>query len=425
MSNYAIDTKKTVKISLAAVGLLLLLLILMGTVFRISGAVIAPGDVSVESRVKELTHPTGGVIYQVNVKNGQRVKKGDLLIRLDTSVSGISSSATGESLQDMMARKMRLEAERDGASSFDSTLDQSTGYSRTALSKEKMLFDLRQRSLEESHAQMRERLIQAEQESISIEAQIKSIDAQRQLIEKERKGVQELYNKGYVTITRYNQTERTALDLEAQADGLRARLAQSRARLAEIQQQDSQIDKDFRSEAGNELASLNAQIGDMQSRAASTADQHRRNEIRAPYDGIIDKLAFTTVGAFLPPSQVMLEIVPDSDRNLIEVRIQPQDIDQIRIGQNATLHFSAFNLQTTPTIPGNVEWISAEKSTDQATGMTYYKAHIGVEEADFKKLDGLEVKIGMPVEAYIETGSRTILSYLLKPLIDQVNRAFR
>jgi HlyD family secretion protein len=425
MSNYAIDTKKTVKISLAAVGLLLILLILMGTVFKISGAVIAPGDVSVESRVKELTHPTGGVIYQVNVKNGQRVKKGDLLIRLDTSVSGISSSATGESLQDIMARKMRLEAERDGASSFNSTLDQSTGYSRTALSKEKMLFDLRQRSLEESHAQMRERLIQAEQESISIEAQIKSIDAQRQLIEKERKGVQELYNKGYVTITRYNQTERTALDLEAQADGLRARLAQSRARLAEIQQQDSQIDKDFRSEAGNELASLNAQMGDMQSRAASTADQHRRNEIRAPYDGIIDKLAFTTVGAFLPASQVILEIVPESDRNLIEVRIQPQDIDQIKIGQNATLHFSAFNLQTTPTVPGQVEWISAEKSTDQATGMTYYQAHIGVREKDFKRLDGLEVKIGMPVEAYIETGSRTILSYLLKPLIDQMNRAFR
>ena len=272
---------------------------------------------------------------------------------------------------------------------------------------------------------MRERIIQSEQEAINIEAQIKSVDAQRTLIEKERKGVQELYNKGYVTITRYNQTERTALDLEAQADGLRAQLAQSRARLAEIQQQDSQIDKDFRSEAGNELASLNAQMGDMQSQAATTADQHRRNEIRAPYDGVIDKLAFATVGAFLPPSQVMLEIVPDSDRNLVEVRIQPQDIDQIRIGQNATLHFSAFNLQTTPTIPGKVEWISAEKSVDQTTGMTYYQAHIGVEEKDFDKLDGLKVKIGMPVEAYIETGSRTILSYLLKPLVDQAMRAFR
>lgn len=426
MKTMQADTRRTIRISLISIGALFILLLLMGTVFRLTGAVIAQGDVSVESRIKEITHPNGGVISEILVKDGQRVKKGDLLIRLDTSVSDVSSAAAGSSLHSMMVRRSRLEAERDGSGRYETPKALPSGMQTTQMAdKEKLLFDLRRRSMAESHAQMRERMSQSEQEAVSIQAQISSVERQRELIEKERKGIQELYAKGLVTITHYNQTERTAVDLEAQAQGLRARLAQARAQLAEVKQRDSQLDKDFRTEAGDELASLNAQMGDMQARAATTADQHRRSEIRAPYDGVVDKLAYATVGAFMPPSQVVLEIVPDADRNLVEVRIAPQDIDQIRIGQSATLHFSAFDQQTTPTVPGKVEWVSAERSKDQATGMTYYRAHVGVTDRDFRRLGAMEVKIGMPVEAYIETGSRTILSYLLKPLMDQAMRAFR
>lgn len=426
MKTMQADTRRTIRISLISIGALFILLLLMGTVFRLTGAVIAQGDVSVESRIKEITHPNGGVISEILVKDGQRVKKGDLLIRLDTAVSDVSSAAAGSSLHSMMVRRSRLEAERDGNSIYGAPKAlPATSTVAEMTNKERMLFDLRRRSMAESHAQMRERMAQSEQEALSIQAQMLSVDRQRTLIEKERKGIQQLYDKGLVTIARYTESERTAVDLQAQAEGLKAKLAQSRAQLAEIRQRDSQIDKDFRTEAGNELASLNAQMGDMQARAATTADQHRRSEIRAPYDGVVDKLAYATVGAFMPPSQVVLEIVPDADRNLVEVRIAPQDIDQIRIGQSATLHFSAFDQQTTPTVPGKVEWVSAERSKDQATGMTYYRAHVGVTDRDFRRLGAMEVKIGMPVEAYIETGSRTILSYLLKPLMDQATRAFR
>lgn len=418
-------TRKVIRISLISIAALFTILLLMGTVFRISGAVIAQGDVAVESRIKQISHPNGGVIAQVLVKDGQRVKKGDLLIRLDTSVSDISSVAAGDSLHSMMIRRSRLEAERDG-SGFGAPKSLPASPNVTEMSdKERLLFDLRRRSLAESHAQMRERVVQSEQEALNIQAQITSVERQRELIEKERKGIQKLYDKGLVTITHYNQTERTAVDLEAQAEGLKARLAQARAQLAEVRQRDSQLDKDFRTEAGNELASLNAQMGDMQARAATTADQHRRSEIHAPYDGVVDKLAYSTVGAFMPPSQVILEIVPDADRNLVEVRLAPQDIDQIRIGQSASLHFSAFNQQMTPTVPGKVEWISAERAVDQTTGATYYRAHVGVTDRDFRRLGSLEIKIGMPVEAYIETESRTILSYVLKPLMDQAARAFK
>lgn len=419
------ETARIIRLSLYAIAALLAILVLMGTVIRISGAVIAQGDVAVESRIKQVTHPTGGVISDIRVRDGQRVKAGDLLMRLDTSVSDISSSAAGDSLQSMLARKARLEAERDGAAGYKVPEALKTGDRSGMGEKEQMLFDLRRRSQAESHAQMRERMRQSEQEAINIEAQIKSVDRQRVLVEPERVGIKSLYDKGLVTINRYNETERTAVDLEAQADGLRAKLAQARAQLAETRQRDAQIDKDTRTEAGNELASLNAQLGDIQGKAASTADQHRRSEIRAPYAGVVDKLAFATVGGFLPAGQVVLEIVPDTDRSIIEVKIAPQDIDQVRVGQKATLHFSAFSQQTTPTVPGKLEWVSAERATDQATGASYYRAHVGVTEADFKRLDGLDVKVGMPAEAYVETGSRTILSYLFKPLIDQIGRAFR
>ena len=415
MTEVHTDTRPVIRTSLIAVGILLILLVLMGTVFRLSGAVIAGGDVSVESRIKQITHPTGGVIAKVLVHDGQHVRKGDLLIRLDSSVSETTSSATGSSLESLLARRARLEAERDGIRPSDE---------RGASSRETMLFDLRRRSLEQSHAQMRERMSQAQQEAASVRSQIASVALQRQLVEKERKGVQDLYDKGLVTITRYTQSERVAVDLEAQADGLRAKLAQSLAQLAELRERDSQLDKDFRSEAGNELAALNVQMGDIQSRAATTADQNRRNEIRSPYDGIVDKLAYTTEGSFLPPGQLVMEIVPQTDRNVVEVRIAPQDIDQVRMGQLATLHFSAFSQQTTPTVTGSVEWISAERMADQ-NGVSYYRARIGVKGDDLKKLDGLPIRIGMPVEAYIETRSRTILSYLFKPLVDQSMRAFR
>lgn len=420
--NQAIETKKVVRISLFAIGALFLLLILMSTVFKISGAVIASGDVGVEGSVKEITHPTGGVVSEVLVQNGDEVEEGQVLVRLDTSVSDVSSSSADQSLQVMLARRARLEAERDGQNSYQAP----EGVSDAAiLGEEEKLFALRRQSLAESHAQMRERMTQIQQGALSIEAQIRSVTRQRELFEKERQGIQSLYDRGLVTLPRYTQTERTAVDLEAQEQGLRAQLAQSQAQLAEVRQQNSQLDQNFRSEAGNQLASLDAQLADARTQAASRSDQHQRNEIRAPYDGVVDKLAYTTIGSYLPASQLVLEIVPTSDRRIIEVQIAPQDIDQVAPGQEATLHFSAFSQQTTPTIPGEVEWVSAERSVDQGSGVSFYRAHVGVSEEDFARLEGLQVKVGMPVEAYIQTGSRTIMSYLLKPLTDQMERAFR
>lgn len=416
------NSKHVVRVSFFAIGSLFALLVLMSTLFRISGAVIAPGDVGVDGSIKQITHPTGGVISEVLVQNGDKVKKGQLLVRLDASVSDISSRSASHSLQVMLTRRARLEAERDGRASYKAP----KGVSDTKIiEEEEKLFLLRKQSLFESHSQMRERMNQIKQGSLNIEAQIRSVKRQRELFEKERDGIQKLYDKGLVTLPRYTQTERSAVDLEAQEQGLMAQLAQSHAQLAEAQQQNSQLDQNFRSEAGSQMSSLDAQLVDAHTQAASRNDQHQRNEIRAPYDGVVDKLTYTTLGSYLPVGQLVLEIVPISNRKIVEVRISPQDIDQIALGQKATLHFSAFSQQTTPTLTGSVEWISAERSVAQSGGTAFYRAHIGVSKSEYARLKELQVKVGMPVEAYIQTKSRTIMSYLLKPLTDQMEKAFR
>ena len=415
------DNTRTTRIALASIAVLIILLTLMSTVFRISGAVIASGSVAVEGDVKRVVHPTGGVLSEVLVANGDRVEAGDILLRLDASVSSIGSSASQDSLQAMLVRKARLEAERDGSKNFVPPRDVTDA---ETIAEQRKLFELRRQSLSDSHYQMRERMAQIEQGSLALQAQITSVDRQRELFEKERQGIQSLYDRGLVTLPRYTQTERTAVDLEAQAEGLRAQLAQSRAQMAETRQRDSQIDQDFRSEAGAELAVLDAQIAEMRTQFATRDDQNRRNEIVAPHEGVVDKLAYTTIGSYLPPGQVVLEVVPDRGRDMVEVKIAPQDIDQISIGQGATLHFTAFSQQTTPTVPGKVEWVSAERDVDQATGMQFYRARIAVETEDMARLEGLDLRAGMPVDAYIGTGERTIMSYLLKPLLDQMNRAF-
>jgi HlyD family type I secretion membrane fusion protein len=206
---------------------------------------------------------------------------------------------------------------------------------------------------------------------------------------------------------------------------LQASIAQERARITEIRQQSIQLDQDARTEAGKELAEVTARLAEQEVRKVSAGDMNQRTLIRAPYDGIVDKLAYTTIGGVIPPAETIVEIVPDSDRFTVDAKVSPADIDQLRINQPATLHFSAFNRQTTPQLTGALSHVSAERAVDERSGGSYYTVRITVNEDELRKLGGLKLVPGMPVEAYIMTGNRSLLSYLTKPLRDQLSRAFR
>lgn len=417
-----------VRVGLIIVAALVIGLFGLAALVQTTGAVIASGEVTVESRVKQIAHPTGGVIAEVFVREGDHVKRGQPLMRLDSTVSGESASRLGESLEQLLAQRGRLTAERDGLSVIPwpaELLKNKSPSAGTAMQEESRLFSLRQQARFGEQAQYAERIRQTQSQIASLQAQMGAADKQAALILPERDGVRSLYKRGLVTITRLNQLERTAVDLEGTSASLSSQIAEARGRIAELRQQQIEAQQNARSQAGAELGAVLAKLSDQQIRSVAADDAVDRSVLTAPYDGIIDKLAYATIGGVVPPTQTIMEVVPDNDKLLVQVRINPSDIDQLRIDQPAVLRFSAFSAQTTPELNGKLIHVSAERTNEERTGLSYYKAQIEVSDSELRRLGGLKLLPGMPVEAFVQTTRRSLLSYITKPLRDQFSRAFR
>ena len=220
--------------------------------------------------------------------------------------------------------------------------------------------------------------------------------------------------------------ERDAARLEGERGALASNIAQTRGRITETELQILQIDQDLRSEVSKSLSEIRGRNSEYVEKKIAAEDQLRRIDIRAPQDGLVHQLTAHTVGGvIMPQGEPIMLIVPAADALTAEVRIAPQDIDQVRVGQPATMHFSAFNQRTTPEVTGEVSRISADVSQDQKTGASFYTIRLSVSDSQMERLNGLKLLPGMPVESFIQTGERTALSYLTKPLMDQVNKAWR
>lgn len=417
-----------VRLGLIIVTALIVGLFGLAALVQTTGAVIASGEVTVESRVKQIAHPTGGVIAAVFVHEGDHVKRGQPLMRLDSTVSGTSASRLGESLEQLLAQSGRLTAERDGLSAIPWPAELRNNKSpsaRTAMQEESRLFSLRKQARFNEQAQYAARIRQTQSQITSLQAQMGAADKQAALIQPERDGVRSLYKRGLVTITRLNQLERTSVDLEGTSASLSSQIAEAHGRIAELRQQQIEAQQNARSQAGADLSAVVAKLNDQQIRSAAADDALDRSVLTAPYDGIIDKLAYTTIGGVVPPTQTIMEVVPDSDKLVVQVRINPADIDQLRINQPAVLRFSAFSAQTTPELNGKLIHVSAERTTEERTGQSYYKAQIEVSDEEMRRLGELKLLPGMPVEAFVQTTRRSLLSYITKPLRDQFSRAFK
>lgn len=416
------------RLSRIIVAALAVLLLLLATVVQLTSAVVAYGDVTVDSKVKKIAHPTGGVIAAVLVRDGDHVKPGQVLMRFDTTVSGINAEMSGKNLDQLLAMQARLTAERDGLPGvvFPAQLtDKPTPSATAAMGEERRQFLLRRTAREGQRAQLAQRIAQSQQQIASYQTQIGAARQQSALIEPERQGMRSLYAKQLTTINRVNELEREAVSLTANAASLQAQIAQARAQISEFRQQMISLDQDARSQAGNELSDVTSKVSDQQLRKATAGDTFDRSAIRAPQSGIVDKLAFTTIGGVVPATQEIMEIVPDSDKLTVEAKVSPTDIDQIHINQPTDLRFSAFNTRTTPEIRGMLRHVSAERQTDEKTGTSYYSVLIDILPGEMQRLGNVQLVPGMPVEAYIQTGRRSMLSYLFKPIADQFKRSFR
>jgi HlyD family secretion protein len=401
---------------------------LAAAVIPIGGAVIGSGQVGAESRIKRIAHPTGGVIREVLVDNGQHVRAGQVLMRLDTTVTDADADLTGRTVNQLLAQRARLEAERIEAPTIQwpqQLLADTSEGARRAVADETRLFALRRGEGASLRSQIQSRIVQFNEEINGYRAQIASLRQQQALIEPERRGVRELWEKDLVTINRMNQLERTQAEMNGSIGALNASIAQAQGRIAEARQQIVQIGESRRSEAGTQLAQLNATLNDQQLRNISAVDQRTRTEIRAPYDGVIDKMRFTAAGDVIQRAETIMEIVPDRDQLIVEGAIALGDVDQVRTGQAARIRFTAFDSTSTPEVRGKVVFVAAERTTDQNTKASYFAVRVEIDDADLAKKGNLQLRAGMPAEIFIETGSRTMLSYLTRPLADQMARAFK
>jgi HlyD family secretion protein len=426
-------TRRSMRRHLVAAAVVVLVLVVgvggWGATAVISGAVVASGSLVVDSNVKKVQHPTGGIVGELRVRDGDHVHAGDIVVRLDETVTRANLAIVTKTLDELMARKARLEAERDGWATIVFPAQLMTGGNdpdrAAAMESERKLFNLRKTARTGQKAQLQERVAQLGEEIAGLTAQQNSKAKEIELVNRELAGVRELWSKNLVQLGRLTALEREAARLDGERGQLIAAAAQAKGKVAETALQILQIDQDLASEVAKELREVDGKIGEFIERKITAEDQLKRIDVRAPQDGTVFQLAVHTVGGVITAGDPIMLIVPEADNLSVEVKVNPQDIDQLQLKQKAILRFSAFNARTTPEIEGVVTRISADTSTDQRTGQNYYTVRISMPPEQIQRLGEVKLLPGMPVEAFVQTGDRTMLSYLVKPLHDQIVRAFR
>lgn len=395
---------------------------------ELAGAVLAGGTVVVDSNVKKVQHPVGGVVGQIVVKDGDRVEAGDLLLKLDETITRANLQVIIKQLDELAMRRARLTAERDEAQEIElpARLRDRLGEPTVAqvVAGERSLFASRRFARGGQKNQLLERIAQLREEVNGLEAQLKSKARQVELVNTELGSVKTLWSRNLVSLQRYMQMEREAVRLEGEHAQLISSIAQTKGRIAEIRLQIIQVDQDLRSEVIRDMREMEAKEGELVERQVAAEDNLKRVDIRAPISGLVHAMAVHTVGGVVTASEPIMLIVPDNEERVLEAKIAPQDINNVRPGQVTVVRFTSFNSRTTPELNGEVARISADLLREQATGQSYYTARIAITKAEIARLGDVLIP-GMPAEVHIRTGDRTPLSYIVRPLTDQFHRAFR
>jgi HlyD family secretion protein len=344
----------------------------IGATTELAGAVIAPGTLVVQSNVKKVQHPSGGIVGELAVHDGSQAQAGELLIRLDATIAQANLAMVEKSLNELFARRARLDAERDGADALElpEELQQSAHQPDVArvIAGERKLFELRRQAQEGQKAQLRERIAQLKDEVRGYTDQVAAKQKEIEFIGKELEGVRDLWQKNLVPITRVTALERDSARLEGERGQLIATIAQGKGKVSETELQIIQLDQNLRSDVAKELADIRAKVAELAERKITAMDQLQRIDIRAPQSGVVHQLSVHTKGAVISAGEQIMLIVPEHDDLVVEVRVDPQKIDQVKLGQTAALRFPGFNQRSTPELNGRVSRIGATPSRTSAPG---------------------------------------------------------
>lgn len=396
---------------------------------QIAGAVLSQGTVVVDSSVKKVQHPTGGIVGELNVREGDKVNAGDILLSLDSTATRANLQVIVKQLQELEMRQARLKAERDNLTTLvvPSGLGalQALPEVSDIIAGERALFNSRISGRSARKSQLRERMQQMQQEISGYTLQLEAKKREIEVVTTELQGLQYLAEKNLVQISRVNLLRRELAKLEGDAGQYTAQVAQAQGRISETEMLLLQVDQDLRTEIVKDLRESQGKENELVERRVAAEDLLRRIDLRAPQQGVVHQLAVHTVGGVITQGEVLMLIVPEGDRLVVEARVAQQDIEQVHTGQDAILRMTAFNMRTTPEIIGTVDRIAADLSRDPQTGMPFFTIRVSIPDRELSKLGAGKLLPGMGVDVQFKTQERTALSYFVKPLADQMAKALR
>ena len=386
--------------------------------------VAVPGKVMVSGHRKTVQHPAGGIVERIQVRDGDRVSAGQVLLRLkQTPLRGQMQSLRSQYLASL-ASEARLSAESEGLQTivFSPELLADPDAANT-LSLQRQLFNSRAQALATEQAGLRETIAGFEAQLRGTRASQASKVLQRAALNEQLQGLRELARDGYIPRNRLLDSER----LHAQIDGAIAedvgRIGQLQRQVLELRLRIRQLGEDFQKDLRSQLAETRTRSDDLRNRLASAEFELANSLVRAPASGVVVGLQVYTEGGVIQPGQMLMDIVPEGEPLLVEARVPVQMIDKVHPGLPVELMFSAFNQSTTPRVAGEVTLVSADRQVDERTDEPYYTLRAQVSTAGMQQLDGVQIRPGMPVETFVKTGERSMLNYLFKPLLDRTHMA--
>ncbi len=394
---------------------------------QLSGAVIAQGQIAVDQQIKAIQHRDGGIVSEIAVREGDLVKEGQVLLRLDDVQTRAELSIVRAQLLELTVRRARLLAERDLLTGieFPGSLDIRHAETRLLVSGEQRLFEGNRLNRESRKQQLELGTVQVAKEIVGLEAQRSSKSDEIALVEEQRRKLEKLTRQQLIERAPLYAANRDFARLQGEQGEIDAAIARARSKVNEIRLQIIAIDETARTEAQRELTAVETKLSELQDRQMAISDRLSRTEIRAPLSGTVNELNIHTIGGVITPAEVLVTIVPANARLKVEVMLQPTAIDQVEPGSSARLRLTALNQRTTPELFGLVSHVSPATTRDAASGQLYYKGDVEIEEGELAKIGKSRLIPGMPVEVYVTTSERTALSYLVKPIVDQFSKAFR
>ena len=398
---------------------------------QIAGAVVASGRIEVDRNRQIVQHETGGVVADILVDEGDSVAAGDVLLRLDAEQLTSQLAIVEGQLYELMARRGRLEAQRDEVETvtFDEELLTAGATNpdvQELVDGQRNLFDARRVSVAQELEQLGKRRAQINAQIRGVDAQEAALSRQLELIEEELANQQSLLDRGLTQASAVLTLMREQARLRGQIGELSAQKAQSQERVTEIDIERLKLRSAGREEAITQLRDLRYRELEMAEQRRALRAEIDRLDIRAPVSGVIYGMQVQTPRSVVRAAEPLMYLVPQDRPLIIASQVQTIHIDQVAVGQEVNLRLSALNQRTTPELVGKVLQVSADSIEDDATGQSYYRAEIALNPGETDKLEeGTILLPGMPVEAFIRTGERSPMAYLLKPMADYFARAFR